>query len=357
MDMKAGSLEGIWAHAAWLVSVLILVGCAGGVSSRAPVDYRGVDERPRASPSSAVGGASIGGAIRPPLRQPADDRARRAITVRAGDSLGSISRRYSVNMRALAAENGLSEPYVIKPGDVIYLPRPNVHVVERGESFESVAERFSVDRRSLALLNGLSRPWELRPGDEVLLPPLATDRGRPAGVSSTQRAAAAATSTPGASQGSRPQGGSPPAPQAALVAGKFASNPAQGARFLWPVEGPVLAGYGLSDGGVRNDGVSISAELGAPVRAAAAGEVIYVGTEVTGFGNLLLISHKDGWVTAYAHTSRILVKQGEMVRQGQVVAEVGATGSVRAPQVHFQLRRGREPVDPTGYLPPLADRR
>jgi murein DD-endopeptidase MepM/ murein hydrolase activator NlpD len=104
---------------------------------------------------------------------------------------------------------------------------------------------------------------------------------------------------------------------------------------------------------LRNDGVNIGVEAGAKVKAAAAGEVVYAGDELVGFGNLILIRHPGGWVSAYAHSDRMLVKEGEMVAQGQAIAEAGSTGNASSPQVHFELRKGKEPVDPTLHLPPL----
>jgi murein DD-endopeptidase MepM/ murein hydrolase activator NlpD len=104
---------------------------------------------------------------------------------------------------------------------------------------------------------------------------------------------------------------------------------------------------------LRTDGVNIGVEAGAKVTAAAAGEVVYAGDELVGFGNLILIRHPGGWVSAYAHSDRMLVKEGEMVAQGQAIAEAGSTGNASSPQVHFELRKGKEPVDPTLHLPPL----
>jgi murein DD-endopeptidase MepM/ murein hydrolase activator NlpD len=131
-------------------------------------------------------------------------------------------------------------------------------------------------------------------------------------------------------------------------------------RFLWPVEGRVISTFGDNPNGGRNDGINISVPRGTPVRAADAGEVSYVGNELKGYGNLILIRHDNGFVTAYAHTDGVHVKRGEHVERGQVIATVGDTGNVSQPQLHFELRHGTEPVDPTPYLveapkPPAND--
>jgi murein DD-endopeptidase MepM/ murein hydrolase activator NlpD len=121
-------------------------------------------------------------------------------------------------------------------------------------------------------------------------------------------------------------------------------------RFLWPVEGRVISPFGDNPNGGRNDGINISVARGTPVRAADAGEVTYVGNELKGYGNLILIRHDNGFVTAYAHADSVLVKRGERVQRGHIIASVGDTGDVSQPQLHFELRHGTTPVDPTPYL-------
>ncbi|MDP6953277.1 MAG: M23 family metallopeptidase, partial [Alphaproteobacteria bacterium] len=123
-----------------------------------------------------------------------------------------------------------------------------------------------------------------------------------------------------------------------------------GGRFLWPVEGSLLAAYGKQASGRQNDGVNIAAPVGTPVRATENGVVVYAGNELRGYGNLLLVRHADGWTSAYAHNARLLVGRGATVARGQVIAEVGQSGNVTRPQSHFELRRGAEAVDPARHL-------
>ena len=129
-------------------------------------------------------------------------------------------------------------------------------------------------------------------------------------------------------------------------------GPRGSGKFLWPVNGKVVSPFGLKEGGLHNDGINISAPLGTPVHAAENGTVVYAGNELRGFGNLLLIRHADGWVSAYAHCEALLVKRGDKVHRGQVVARVGQTGAVSSPQLHFELRKGAQAVDPMGELGP-----
>ncbi|MCY4031606.1 MAG: M23 family metallopeptidase [Hyphomicrobiales bacterium] len=121
-------------------------------------------------------------------------------------------------------------------------------------------------------------------------------------------------------------------------------------RFIWPASGYLLATFGAQEGGLHNDGVNIALPPGSPVRAIASGRVVYVGNELKGYGNLLLIAHADDWVSAYAHNREILVRRGDTVDQGDVVARSGSSGNVVEPQLHFELRRGSDAVDPMQYM-------
>ena len=316
------------------------------------------------------------------LRQARDNPSARAIEVQPKDTLYDISRRYSVNMRALIETNALEPPYALSAGDTVFLPPPNVHVVEKGETLYSVSRRYNVDTRSLALLNEMQRPWTVYPGDELVLPPLAREQQREA-VKPLAPVVVAKAAPPPVQLAKAPDVKAPvvvPVDEKpiSLTAGTDATSavkaepkppvvraaastpaapkyttPAGGRDFIWPVSGEVLKGYGPGADGGRNDGVNISATKGAEVRAAAGGEVVYAGNELAGFGNLVLIRHPGGWVTAYAHSDALLVKEGDLVKQGQPIASAGATGNASSPQVHFELRKGKEPVDPTQHLPPL----
>jgi len=188
----------------------------------------------------------------------------------------------------------------------------------------------------LARANGLSPPYDIRAGQKLVL----TDKSavktkRPARTSAT-----AQRNTPVIRR--RPAASPPPA---------VARPPAvTGKGFIWPVRGRAISGFGAKAKGLRNDGINIASRRGAPVVAAENGVVVYAGNELRGFGNLLLIKHSGGWVTAYAHTGKILVKRGARVAKGQKIATVGSTGSVKNPQLHFEMRRGRVARDPQKYL-------
>src|SRR5258706_6051455 len=140
------------------------------------------------------------------------------------------------------------------------------------------------------------------------------------------------------------------APQQQAVLAPPAPPPRAARSFLWPLRGRVLATYGERGGGLHNDGINIAAGKGTPVHAAENGVVAYAGNEIRGFGNLLLIKHADGFMTAYAHADTLAVQRGDVVRRGQVIARIGSSGNVAEPQLHFEVRRGAQAIDPQSVL-------
>jgi murein DD-endopeptidase MepM/ murein hydrolase activator NlpD len=211
-----------------------------------------------------------------------------------------------------------------------------------------VSRLYGIDTTTLARSNALPPPYMVYVGQSLVLPaPVQVTEG--------------ATAPPAAAE-PKPQAAPPPPPRIEPAAGptprtELAALPpprvgSGGGRFLWPVRGRVLTDYGTGEGGTRNDGINIAAPAGTTVLAADAGTVAYAGNELRGYGNLILIKHANGWMTAYAHNSALLVKRGEKVRRGQPIARIGATGAVTRPQLHFEIRRGAKALDPSDYLPP-----
>jgi murein DD-endopeptidase MepM/ murein hydrolase activator NlpD len=124
-------------------------------------------------------------------------------------------------------------------------------------------------------------------------------------------------------------------------------------RFAWPLTGKILRSFGQYGSGSRNDGIDIATSLGMPVRAAADGVVAYAG-QLAGFGELILIRHGEGWLTAYGHADKVLVRRGQAVSRGDTIARAGASGNAPRPQLHFEVREGRRPVNPLRLLPALG---
>ncbi|MFZ1990134.1 MAG: LysM peptidoglycan-binding domain-containing M23 family metallopeptidase, partial [Alphaproteobacteria bacterium] len=241
------------------------------------------------------------------------------------------------------------------------------HTVAKGETLMSISRNEHVRFTDLIEINKLAKPYHVRVGQELKLSadaPSTVAANPPAQVKETHVAEAKPVETKPAraeSSDAHAEGGpllhlgeSPVAPASAPQIAPQQANiaaPAGKHEFIWPVSGRILSAFGPKESGRRNDGINISATPGTAVRAARAGEVIYVGNELRGYGNLVLIRHDDGYVSAYAHNSRVLVERGTFVQQGQEIAQSGATGSVDAPQVHFEIRKNRKPVDPLNILP------
>jgi murein DD-endopeptidase MepM/ murein hydrolase activator NlpD len=166
---------------------------------------------------------------------------------------------------------------------------------------------------------------------------------RVASVPQTQAPVAAPVTTQTANMATAEQPKEEPATKTAEAAGNLPS-------FRWPVRGRVIAGFGPKINGQQNDGINLAVPEGTPIKAAEDGVVAYAGNELKGYGNLVLIRHANGYVSAYAHASELDVKRGEAVKRGQVIGKAGQTGNVTSPQLHFEIRKGSTPVDPTRYL-------
>ncbi|MEM6851086.1 MAG: peptidoglycan DD-metalloendopeptidase family protein [Pseudomonadota bacterium] len=207
-----------------------------------------------------------------------------------------------------------------RPADASAAAPAMRHQVAPGDTLYSIARAYNLEWRAVAAANGIDAPYSLSVGQSLLIS--GAPSAQPAEVAQNTKAATPAV----------------------------AASAADGGAFLWPVEGKIVSRFGATSDGRRNDGVNLAAPAGAPVRAAAAGEVLYQGTEIEGFGNLILIKHGDGWVTTYAHVEDVRVREGETVAQGDVIASVGSTGSVSSPQLHFELRRDLKSVDPLTVL-------
>lgn len=291
-----------------------LSACASSPREPARVDYR-----------SFGTGASSNTSSRPSRRGSVNCGS--GYTVRTNDTLSEIAERCGVSMSELASTNGLSAPYTLRVGQTVAMPRPPVHVVQRGENLYRIGLRYGVPFQQLASHNGIGAPFEIEVGQQIRLPNGAQVASTRSGGSSR------AATTPSSNDRYTP----PPAEAGAP-------------SFDWPVRGQVLANFGRRPNGERNDGINIEAPSGAEVRAAAPGQVVYAGSELAGYGQLVLIRHSGGYVTAYAHNSRLLVREGDQISRGQIIAQAGATGTVDRPQVHFEIRSGVNPVDPMSYL-------
>lgn len=292
-------------------------------------------------------------------------------TIGSGDTVYNIAERYKLVMRDIILVNDLQAPYRLEVGQRLRLPPPRTYKVRGRDSLYTVSRLFNVSATQLARLNDLRAPFALRAG-QVLKLPVVDDR-----PAATMQTAAVITGggvvsgadapvstpvpvTPGAIEReelSAPQvtGQSIPAPPAQVANVSLSSKipattpPRAGSKFIWPVQGQVISRYGPKAGGLHNDGINIRAPKGAPVRAAENGVVVYADT-MKGYGNMVLIRHADRWMTAYAHLDNIQVKRGATLKRGETVGVVGSTGSVDEPQLHFEVRRGVDALNPEKYM-------
>lgn len=257
------------------------------------------------------------------------------VTVKRGDTVYGLSKRHRVSARALIDANNLRAPFVISRGQRLILPRARDYVVKRGDTISSIASKNNESIHTIARLNSLRPPYTIFVGQNIFLPNLSQS-----GLKITKKVKLPLLKR------TFKTGNSPSKAKVISVPSGIT-----GEGFLWPVKGKVLSSYGGKSAGLQNDGINIAAPRGAPVRAAKNGVVAYSGNELRGFGNLLLLKHPGGWITAYAHNDKLLVKRGDKIKKGQTIARVGSSGSVQNPQLHFELRKGKKAIDPIKYLP------
>jgi murein DD-endopeptidase MepM/ murein hydrolase activator NlpD len=369
--------------------------------------------RSGSSSEMAPGRADVTGSLAPPAA-PAGQanwhwEGGTAITVNPGDTIGSISHRYGVPASAIMQANNIRAPVSIQPGQRLVIPRytynggaprstrvasnatmmpmpagvtgavkpqpsiaGGVHVVAPGESLISIARLYHKPRKAIAKANNLAPDAKLRVGQHLAIPG-ARPTPPPTIVASVQSKPAAAPPHRTEAVSAKGQVAPPAPPGSTKIAGAPAANahvaapaaepgieqtsaitPAEASgatpSFRWPVRGRIIAGFGPKTNGQQNDGINLSVPEGTSVKAAEDGVVAYAGNELKGYGNLILVRHSNGFVTAYAHASELMVKRGDPVKRGQIIARAGQTGSVTSPQLHFEIRKGASPVDPTQYL-------
>ena len=303
------------------------------------------------------------------------------IIVGTSDTLEILAHRYNVSSAAILQANGYRGPRVLSPGQQLIIPRPaavgstpaatlpagkpvtaasaasSVHVVNRGDTLLNIARRNHVSLAELARANGIDPAAKLLLGMKLVVPAKTAAGAQPA---------LAGTAPP--ATGSVP----PPTKTAAVTADSqqkarlaqattaedtptetpLKAAEATGAlpTFRWPVRGKVITSYGAKTNGKANDGINLAVPEGTPVKAAEDGVVAYSGNELKGYGNLVLVRHTNGYVTAYAHASELLVKRGDTIKRGQIIAKSGQSGEVGSPQLHFEIRKGSSPVDPLQFL-------
>jgi murein DD-endopeptidase MepM/ murein hydrolase activator NlpD len=239
--------------------------------------------------------------------------------------------------KAVAARAPTSSPAAAKPA--------HVHVVVSGDTLMKISRRYGKSLAELTKANKISVLSKLSIGDRITIPggAPATVAVAPSKEPPASKTQVAAADPPHTARIATPEPPSESATKSAEPAGGLPS-------FRWPVRGRIIAGFGPKTNGQQNDGINLAVPEGTPIKAAEDGVVAYAGNELKGYGNLVLIRHGNGFVTAYAHASEILAKRGDQIKRGQVIARSGQTGNVTSPQLHFEIRKGATPVDPMQFL-------
>jgi murein DD-endopeptidase MepM/ murein hydrolase activator NlpD len=299
------------------------------------------------------------------------------IIVGTSDTLDTLAHRYNVSPAAILQANGYKGPRALSPGQQLIIPRqtaavaaapalaapaskavaavsapPTVHVVNRGDTLLSIARRNHVTAAELAKANSLEPSAKLKLGMKLTVPGAKTAVLAPAAPAVAVAAAQPAAAVTGSPPQSARLAQATTTPEDTKIESPAKAAEATGAlpTFRWPVRGKVITSYGAKTNGKANDGINLAVPEGTPVKAAEDGVVAYSGNELKGYGNLVLVRHANGYVTAYAHASELLVKRGDTIKRGQIIAKSGQSGEVGSPQLHFEIRKGSSPVDPLQFL-------
>ncbi len=300
----------------------------------------------RPVPAPVIYGTISSGKDKPTDRSAAIPLTVGDYTVAADETLYAIARRSGVALRDLISANDLAPPYRLRRGQRLQIPSLRYHQVAAGDTLYSISRQRRVSLYALARENKVPPPYKIRPGQRLRLP--ASDN--PAGT----RPEIAAKSAIKTASKEKPSAAPVPSLKPKNRRPVTTRPPARaGGRFAWPVKGRVISRFGVKPNGLHNDGINIAVKKGTAVRAADNGVVVYAGNELRGFGNLLLLRHRGGWLTAYGHNQTLVVKVGDVVRRGQTIARSGSTGNISRPQLHFEIRRGRAAVNPARHLSPL----
>jgi len=267
-----------------------------------------------------------------------DPRTETVHVVLKGETLGGIANRAEVPRVLIIEANGLEAPYALRIGQKLVIPRQRVHVVKDGETGFGIAMDYGVPWSAIAAASRIDTKASVKTGQRLTIPPLTK-------VPEAANPAPAPSASPPAS----PQSAAAPAP------GAIKDIPAP--AFRWPVQGKVRRAFSAKSGSASaHDGIDVLAAKGVAVRAAAAGKVIFAGEGPKEYGLTVIVYHGGRWTTTYSYLDKLTVKDGDTVKAGERIGLNGQTGLANQPQLHFEIRRNRLPLDPAKYLPkPKAD--
>ncbi len=278
-----------------------------------------------------------------PLPSPAASDWNGTHTVKPGDSLYAIARANRIPLTQLQQVNGIADPTKVKPGTILKIPGRTTTASAAPETPALPAPPAASKVAGAATTT--ETPRVIQSATKPVIINSQAPAAPPQQVAAVDPAEAPAESAAATEPKASPQKGT----DIATTGGTAVA----GQKFRWPAKGRVIANYGPRSDSTHNDGINIAVPMGTEVHAAENGVVAYAGSELKGYGNLILLRHDNGWVTAYAHNEEILVKRGDKVKRGQAIAKAGKTGTVDQPQVHFEIRQGQKPVDPMPHMEKL----
>ena len=310
-----------------------------------------------------------------------------SVIVGQGMTLYSIAKSNNLPVAALAAANGLKAPYAVHTGQILRIPgtsdavtpapritaastqpqSPRIsaagtHEVAPGDTLFALGRKYGVSPYAIADLNGLPHNTTLKLGQQVKIPAdgarsvaantISKTKAPPAAEVVADAQAAPAVEPTLKAQEKLAAEGQITAAETPAVADAAPVAPVEAGltNMRWPVRGKIISSFGAKPNGLKNEGINIAVPEGTSIRAAESGIVAYSGNELKGYGNLVLIRHEGGYVTAYAHAKELFVKRGDTVKRGDVIAKAGQTGSVSSPQLHFEVRKGATAMDPVKFL-------
>ncbi len=267
------------------------------------------------------------------------------IEVGAGDTLYSVAKKHQVTMRDLIAQNNLTSPYILKNGTVLTIPTPNYHEVKTGETLYAISRIYNMKINALIEMNDLKMPYSVKVGEKIRIAKLENNSSINVVKNSSENKEQTIDRNPKNSTKTEEKKSQTKSEPNLVEKTLDKFN-----HFSWPIRGSVTSGFGPKSGGLYNDGINIKAKEGLDVKSSESGVVAYVGNELKGYGNLVIVKHSGGWITAYAHLGKTFVKRGQNIVKAEKIGTVGSTGNVTSPQLYFGLRKGRDAVNPQNYL-------
>src|SRR4051812_7351750 len=308
-----------------------------------------------------------------------------AIIVQKGDTIDGLVARHGVPASAIAEANNIPNGTALRPGQRLVIPKydttsstqpravntarepaplapattaalgDHVHVVAPGETLMALSRKYQKPLSEIAKANNIAPGTMVKVGDRITIPGVRHAAGpKPPMPVAQVQAQTQPKPAPATKMASAPAATNAPVVNVVPPAAHNPEPPKTTATtppsFRWPVNGRVITAFGPRPSGEQNDGINVSVPEGTPIKAAEDGVIAYAGNELKTYGNLVLVRHANGYVTAYAHASEIMVKRDDTVKRGQIIAKSGQTGTVNAPQVHFEIRKGSTPVDPAPFL-------